>query len=505
MVDSNILLRVDGLTKAFPGILANDAVALDVKRGEIHAVIGENGAGKTTLMGMLFGLMRPDSGRIEVDGQERTLSNPRGAIAAGIAFVQQHYSLAPTLTALENIVLSQRYGSATPMSRSNIVERVRTLSERHNLQISLNALIEDLSIAEQQRVELIKALLGEPRLLILDEPTALLSADDVGQLWQILRDLAARGVSILLIGHHLEDVLSIAHRITVLRHGRSVATVTATETSVETLGALMVGTISAPSDEHSGPPAQRGVRELLSLEGVEVTEAGRALVRSVSLCVHAGEIIGIAGLLDSGQVELLEAIAGVRRISRGRITFDGSPIERCSGRERQRLGIAHIPADRHRDGMVGPMSIADNLALTCEHEVTRHGVLSSRRIAARAKDLATRFDIRAANTAVPVGTLSGGNQQKVILARELSRDPRLILCSYPTRGLDFSAARAIHMKLRAAADAGAAVIVASTDLTELLTLTHRLLVMQGGQIAGELATAEASAERIGLLMGGAAA
>lgn len=505
MADSDTLLRVEGLTKAFPGILANEAVSLDVRRGEIHAVIGENGAGKTTLMGMLFGLMRPDSGRIEVEGRTRTFSTPRDAIAAGIAFVQQHYSLVPTLTALDNVVLSQRYGSATPMPRAQIAERIRALSDRHGIRVPLETPIETVSIAEQQRIELMKALLGEPKLLILDEPTALLAAEDVRQLWQVLRDLSARGVSVLLIGHHLEDVLSIAHRITVLRHGRSVATVDAADTSVETLGTMMIGALAAPGEAPAADPVAYNAAELLRLDGVAVAEGARTLVRSVSLSVRAGEIVGIAGVLDSGQVELLEAIAGVRPVARGGIAFDGRPIERRNVRERQRLGIAHIPADRHRDGMVGPMSIEDNLTLTAEDRVARLGVLAPRRMAARARELARRFDIRAAGTGVAAGTLSGGNQQKVILARELAREPRLILCSYPTRGLDFAAARAVHAELRAAAAAGAAVVIASTDLAELMALAGRLLVMQGGQIAGELAAAEASAERIGLLMGGAAA
>lgn len=505
-MDRTEVLKVDGVTKAFPGVLANDAVSFDLKAGEIHAVIGENGAGKSTLMGLLFGLHRPDSGRIYVSGRQALLEGPRDAIALGIGFVQQHYSLVPTLTVLDNIVLNQRFGGGTPMPRRAVAAKAAELAGRYRIAIDFDTEVERLSPGEQQRVELIKALIADPRVLILDEPAALLSPDETRQLWQILRDLAASGVGVILIGHKLEDVLAVSDRVTVLRRGRVVATVDAAAASPQSLGALMVGDIKetrrAPRTRQGNGTPVLSVRDLV-VDG----ERGRQAVRGVGFAVAAGEILGLAGLTDSGQDELLEAIAGCRATARGAIALAGEDIDGLSVRARQERGIAYVPADRHRDGLIGPMSLADNLALvsTGEPRVSRHGILRLGVMNERARKLIALFDVRAAGPRVNAETLSGGNQQKVILARELSRSPRLILCCYPTRGLDFAATEAIHNKLRAAADAGAAVVVASIDLEELFLLSDRLLVIQGGRIAGEVLPQNASAEEVGVMMGGGVA
>jgi simple sugar transport system ATP-binding protein len=503
MESSHEVLKVDGVTKAFPGVLANDAVSFDLRAGEVHSVIGENGAGKSTLMSLLFGLHRPDSGRIFLSGRETVLDGPRDAIAHGIGFVQQHYSLVPTLTVLDNIVLSQRFGGGRPMPRSAVAARVRELGERYRLAVDLEAEIERLSPGEQQRVELIKALIADPRVLILDEPAALLSPDETKQLWRILRDLAGAGVGIILIGHKLEDVLAVSDRITVLRRGRVVATVAASEASPQSLGALMVGELqetvrTGRGAVPAGPPVL-AVRDLTVLG-----ERGRPAAEGISLEVRGGEVLGLAGLTDSGQVELLEALAGCRPAASGRILLGGEDVTGLSIRARQDRGVGYVPADRHRDGLIGPMNLADNLALAAagEPRISRGGLLRLGVMHERARQLLSLFDVRAAGPRVNAATLSGGNQQKLILARELARQPRLILCCYPTRGLDFAATEAIHAKLRAAADRGAAVVVASIDLEELFALADRLLVIQGGRIVGEASTADYSAERIGMMMGG---
>ena len=494
------VVEMRGVTKRFGSLAANEAVDLQLFRGEVHALLGENGAGKTTLMGLLFGLHRPDSGRIVINGQPVTFAGPRDAIAAGIGFVQQHYSLVPTLTVLENIVLSQRYGAGRKPSRASILARLSELAERYQLRVRPDAVVEELSVGKQQQVELVKALMGDPRLLILDEPAALLSGEEAAQLWQALRHLAASGVGIVLIGHHLEDVLRVADRVTVLRHGRTIATVPVAGTSAAELGTLMVGELREAAVAPA--PRERATEVALAVAGLSVpADHG---VHAVSFSVSRGEILGVAGVADSGQVELLEAIVGVRPASAGSIKVDGTEIAALPIRARHALGLAYIPPDRHRDGLVGPMSVADNLALGALDDagVSRNGMLSLSGIEGRARRLMQRFDVRAAGPHVAAATLSGGNQQKIILARELGGGPRIILCCYPTRGLDFAATASVHAELRQAAEAGTAVVVVSTDLTELLALSHRIVVMQGGHLVGELPAAGASAERIGMMMGG---
>jgi simple sugar transport system ATP-binding protein len=500
------LLRVDGVSKAFPGILANDAVTFDLRAGEIHALVGENGAGKTTLMGLLFGIHRPDRGRILVDGSEVALDSPRAAILHGIGFVQQHNSLIPTLTVLDNIVLSQRYGGTRPPARAAIAARVRGLAERYALAVDLHAVVERLSVGEQQRVELIKALIGDPRILILDEPAALLSAEEVARLWRILRDLAANGVGIILIGHKLDEVLAVADRVTVLRHGRNVATVAAADATASSLGGLMVGDLREGVRASSPRPAAGA--PALDVADLWVTgERGNNVIRSVSFSVRSGEILGVAGLEGGGPGEMLEALAGIRRIERGAIRLRGTDISAMPVRWRQAHGIAYIPPDRHRDGLVGPMDLADNLALSeaVAPKVSRRGILRPKAMEREAAGMIARFDIRAAGPKVAAETLSGGNQQKLILARELAGAPDVILCCHPTRGLDFAATASVHDELRRAADRGAAVLLVSTDLGELFDLAERLIVIQGGRIAGEAMTAGVSAEAIGLMMGGGVA
>lgn len=499
------LLKVDGVSKAFPGILANDAVTFDLKEGEIHALIGENGAGKTTLVGILYGLHRPDAGRILVDGKELKPGEPREAIVHGLGFVQQHYSLVPTLTVIENLILSSYYGTGRLLSRDEIERRVAEISERHGLTLDRSAKVERLSVGEQQHVELIKTLIGSPRVLILDEPAALLSADEVQKLWQILRDLASGGVGIILIGHKLEDVLAIADRITVLRQGRVVATVPATNVDAAQLGAMMVGSLTGES--RGNRPAMSRVESSTVLEVQRLSVSGdRApnLVKEISFSVKSGEVLGVAGIIGSGQGELLEAIMGIRPTNGGSVLLHGRDISGLTIGERRARGMAFVPGDRHRDGLIGPMSLADNLALSSNGQppVSRSGILYLSSIEFLATAAMKRFGIKAAAPSVSAATLSGGNQQKLILARELSRDPEVVLCCYPTRGLDFAATADVHEELRLAAARGAAVVVVSIDLSELLALANRLIVLQAGRITGELMTDQVTAAELGMMLGG---
>jgi general nucleoside transport system ATP-binding protein len=505
MMSNSELLRVDGVSKAFPGILANDAITFDLKEGEIHALLGENGAGKTTLVNILYGLLRPDSGRILVNGSELELGDPRQAIVHGLGYVQQHYSLVPTLTVIENLILSSHYGSGQTLSRDQIERKVIQLSQRHGLTLDTTARVERLSVSEQQHVELIKTLIGSPRILILDEPAALLSAEEVKRLWEILRDLARQGVGVILIGHKLEDVLTVADRITVLRRGRVVATVWGQDVDATQLGAMMVGSLAVQSKRLPAPALGSQGSKALEVQRLSVaSDRAPNLLRDISFSVRGGEILGIAGIIGSGQPELLEVIMGIRAPSSGEVILHGRNISKLKISERQRLGLAFVPGDRHRDGLIGPMSLADNLVLGPRGEwtSTRAGILHQKSIDARARELMERFDINAASSSAPAVTLSGGNQQKLILARELARNPKVILCCYPTRGLDFAATAAVHQELRLAAARGAAVVVVSIDLDEILELASRLIVIQGGRITGEIAPNEVTAAELGVMLGG---
>ena len=473
-------MKVDGVSKAFPGILANDNITFDLKEGEIHALLGENGAGKTTLVGILFGLLRPDAGRILVNGKELESGNPREAIVHGLGFVQQHYSLVPTLTVIENLILSSHYGSNRALSREQIEQRTVEISRRHNLTLDLATKVERLSVGDQQHVELIKTLMGSPRILILDEPTALLSAEEVEKLWQILRDLANQGVGIILIGHKLEDVLAIADRITVLRRGRVVATVSADEVNAAQLGDMMVGRLAAQASESRDTAPPSAASAALEVRRLSVSGDRRPnLVKDISFSVKCGEVVGVAGIVGNGQEELLEALVGIGSANGGTILLHGEDIFGLSIRQRQARGLAFVPGDRHRDGLIGTISVADNLALSANGQpaISRLGILDLNMIETRARRLMKRFGISAPHAHAYAATLSGGNQQKLILARELARDPKVVLCCYPTRGLDFASTAAVHQELRFAAVRGAAVVVVSIDLSELIALASRLIVI----------------------------
>jgi general nucleoside transport system ATP-binding protein len=501
------VLRAERITKAYPGVVANEDVSVDLRRGEIHAIVGENGAGKTTLMGILFGLLRPDAGGILVDGKPFELHLPRDALGLGIGFVQQHFSLIPTLTVAENVVLALR-GSEEPIKLSEGSARVRALSSEYGIEADPDAVVEELSVGQQQRAELLKALAGRARILLLDEPNALLTPQEWEELAAVLRRLAAAGVAIFLVSHKLEEVVRVADRITVMRRGRVVATIAAREATHQRLAELMVGELEAHERPVTGAARVGHAKPRLEVRGLSVaSDRGGRAVGDVSFAIRPGEVLGLAGVEGSGQVELTEALAGGRPPERGTVHLDGRDVTRMSVRERHRAGIAHIPADRRDAGLVATLSVAENLCLPLVdgEPFSVFGVLRKRALRERADTLVERFDIRVPSPDVPAGALSGGNQQKVVLARELSGKPRAVVACYPTRGLDFHAAEVVRRLILSLRDQGAAILYASVDLDELIEVSDHILVLHHGQTSGEVAAAEATPEGLGLLMGGAAA
>ena len=493
-----------GITKAYPGVLANDDVSVDLRSGEVHAILGENGAGKSTLMGILCGLHRPDSGEISVSGSVVTMGSPRDALAHGIGYVQQHYSLIPTLTVAENVVLG-RYAMGDKSNVKQVAERLRHLSERYRLGVELDLPVENLGVGKQQRAEILKALFANPTILVLDEPTALLTPQEARDLVAFLQRLAGDGVGIFLISHKLEEVIEAANRITVLRRGRKVTTVGAAETTPSLLAELMIGELSHVALAQIRSSGSSGQTQL-EVRGLHVKgDRGERAVSDVSFSVRAGEIVGIAGLEGNGQLELTEALAGVRQTESGTIRLSSRSLEGMDARSRRQAGVAHIPADRLRTGFIGSMSVAENLVLPrIEHRpYSRWGFVRGREIKRAAARLISYFDIRVARADVRAASLSGGNQQKMVLARELERDPKLIVCCYMTRGLDFAATEAVKREILKRRDGGAAIVYASVDLDELLAVTDRIVALHEGQITGEVVTSGATAEQLGLLMGGA--
>jgi simple sugar transport system ATP-binding protein len=500
MSDASPLVVLEGITKAYPGVLANDEVTLDLQPREIHAILGENGAGKTTLMGVLSGLHRPDAGRILLDGREVSFDSARDALACGIGYVQQHFSLIPTLTVAQNAVLALRAGGVR-ISPAAAAERMQALARRYGSEVEQRVRIEDLGVGDQQRAEILKALIREPRVLILDEPSALLTPQEAAELASLLRQLAEEGVAIFLISHKLQEVLEVADRVSVLRRGRLVDTLRAPEGTRSKLAELMIGELRVRGSEPStGASVSGDVR--LKVEDVWVkSDRGSDAVRGVSFEVRAGEILGVAGIEGSGQVELTEALAGVRAAARGRVVIDGRELD-PSGRE---TTVAHVPADRVRSGLVPTLSVSENLVLPVADDppFSRFGFLRPGPIRERAEDLIRRFDIRVPRSDVQAAVLSGGNQQKVVLARELAGRPGVIVCCYPTRGLDFNATEAVQREIYSRREEGTAIVYASVDLDELLELTNRIVVLHRGRMTGELTTKDATAEQLGLLMTGA--
>ena len=533
--------RLSGIFKSYGAVPANRGASLDVAAGEIHALVGENGAGKSTLMRMLAGLFPPDAGRIEVNGRDVTGWSTADAIRAGVSMVHQHFMLIPTLTVAENVILGREPMRGWSLDMAKALIEVRTVAEESGFRVNVHQRVRDLSVGEAQRVEILKALFRGARILILDEPTAVLSPPEVQELWRVLRSLRESGGTIVLITHKLDEVMAVSDHVTVMRHGETVATMLTTETTPAAIARAMVGRDvdlvmvssarrapplpSRPSRAVPGGAAPLARSPLPAAEGASrrrptatasltpllvqsLTVKGprrERRVTDVSLSIAPGEILGIAGVEGNGQTELVEAIAGLRAVASGRIALGDRDITTLDVRRRAALGLAHIPEDRQRRGLVLDYSVADNLILGRQASFAHRpaGRLDRRRILANARDCLARFDIRPADPALPARALSGGNQQKVIIAREMGGDFSVLLASQPTRGVDVGAVEFIHAQLRAARDAGKAILLVSAELAEILALADRVAVMYRGRIVGLMPRDEASVETIGPLMTGA--
>lgn len=499
---SDIVLEVRGITKRFPGVVANDGVNFALRRGEIHALLGENGAGKTTLMNIIYGLYHPDEGEILVDGRRVTLHSPHDAIRLGIGMVHQHFMLVPVFTVAENLILGAETTQGPVLDLRRARQVVRDLSAQYGLEVDPDAVVEGLPVGVQQRVEILKALYRQARVLVLDEPTAVLTPQEVEDLFRVMEGLRQRGVSIIFITHKLKEVLRVADRITVMRRGKVVGTTTPAQTTEQELASMMVGREVLLQVEKA--PAQPG-EPVLEVKDLWVEdERGVPAVRGVNFTVHAGEILGVAGVQGNGQTELVEALTGLRRPLRGEVRLGGEAVPFQRPRYLVEHGLAHIPEDRQKHGLVLQESVADNLVLCTYYRppFARRGVRQPRAVLSNAERLIREFDIRTPGPLVPAGTLSGGNQQKVIVAREFSRPVRLLVANQPTRGLDVGSIEYIHRRIVEMRDRGAAVLLVSAELDEILALADRIAVMYRGEIVALLNVAEATREQVGLLMAG---
>jgi general nucleoside transport system ATP-binding protein len=495
-------LELRGITKRFGAVVANDGVDFDLRPGEVHALLGENGAGKSTLMSILYGLYRPDEGEVSVGGRPVVIDSPTRAIELGIGMVHQHFMLVPVMTVAENIVLAGEPRTAAGLLDLRAAsERVRELSDRFGLAVDPAARVEDVSVGQQQRVEILRALYRDARILVLDEPTAVLTAQETRELFRVLRALREDGRSVVFISHKLGEVTEIADRITVLRRGRRVDTVAAADATEASLARLMVGRdVLLAVDKPAAHPRE----PVLEVRGLHVSDdRGLPAVRGADLTVHAGEIVALAGVDGNGQSELVEAVTGLRAADAGEIRVAGRDMTRAGARDMVEAGVSHIAEDRHRRGLVLNFTLAENLALReyRTDKLSRHGWLSVRRMAARTRSLIREFDVRGGEAETLAGSLSGGNQQKVVIAREIACNPRVLVAAQPTRGLDVGAIEFVHRRLVAERDAGRGILLVSLEFEEVRSLADRILVIYEGQIVGEFPP-DASEEQLGVAMTG---
>ena len=496
------LLSMRGICKRFPGVVANDDVDFDVLPGEVHTLFGENGAGKSTLMRVLYGFYKPDAGEIFLRGEQVSIASPADAIAHGIGMIHQHFMLVNTLTVAENVALGlhSTRGPLTDLGR--VSRRILELAERYGLEVDPNAVVWQLSVGERQRVEILKALYRNVSLLILDEPTAVLTPHEVGDLFGVLREMVDDGLGLVFISHKIREVLELSSRITVMRAGRCVGTVLPASVTRDELAEMMVGH-ELPSQEPTPPTAVAEVR--LAVRDLHVrSDRDTEAVRGLSMEIRAGEIVGIAGVSGNGQRELAETIAGLRRPTSGSIRLDGAELAGRHAADVRQARLGYVPEERMRDGVVADFTVAENLLLVDSDspEFSRAGFLRDRVIRRHCRQLVDDYDVKTPRLETPVRNLSGGNIQKLILARELSRVPRVLLAAQPTRGVDVGAASYIHERLREQRDAGTAIVVISEDLDEVLSLSDRILVMYEGAIIAEAAPRTSTREALGLMMAG---
>ena len=509
-----LAINMQGIDKTFGSVRANRGASLEVREGEIHALVGENGAGKSTLMKILGGLQPPDAGKMEVNGKDVTGWTTREAIQAGIGVVHQHFMLVPTLTVAENIVLGMEPTKGGTFDYNKAVEEVTKLSADTGLAVSADRRVADLSVGEAQRVEILKTLYRGARILVLDEPTAVLSPPEVRELWTVLRGMRDKGGTIVLITHRLDEVIDISDTITVMRAGQTVDRLTTSGTTPSEIAKAMVGReVALTSREEAGvlttpvhggsngaAPPKTAVGALTVTNLAVLGSRKTREVDGVSFSIRPGEILGIAGVEGNGQTELIEALAGLRPIEAGSIKIDGEDVTFDDVRERRDAGLSHIPEDRHRRGLILDYSVADNLVLGLQSEFSHNGLLDANRIDQNAQTQIKAFDIRPSDAEIPARNLSGGNQQKVVIAREMGREFTVLLASQPTRGVDVGAIEFIHSRLREARAAGKAILLVSAELNEVLALSDRVAVMYRGKFATVVPASEASEESLGEYM-----
>ncbi|MBQ4580263.1 MAG: ABC transporter ATP-binding protein [Clostridia bacterium] len=494
-----------GITKRFPGIIANDNITLQLKKGEIHALLGENGAGKSTLMSVLFGLYQPEEGEIRKDGKTVSIRNPNDANALGIGMVHQHFKLVEVFTVLDNIIMGVEPCKYGFLQKKEARQRVIELSEKYGLHVDPDAKIEDITVGMQQRTEILKMLYRDNEILIFDEPTAVLTPQEIDELMQILRNLAAEGKSILFITHKLNEIMAVANRCSVLRKGKYIGTVNIADTTQEELSRMMVGrNVNFHVEKRPSVPGD------VILDVQDMTVASRVhknnAVKNVSLQVRAGEIVCIAGIDGNGQTEFVHGLTGLEKLVSGKMTLCGQEITKASIRKRSLLGMSHIPEDRHKHGLVLDYSLEDNIVLQryFEKEFTKAGFLRRRNIRKYASRLIEQYDVRSGQGPITIArSMSGGNQQKAIVAREIDKDPKLLVAVQPTRGLDVGAIEYIHKQIVAERDAGKAVLLVSLEMDEVLDVSDRILVMYEGEIVGELDPKKTNPAELGLYMAGA--
>ncbi len=501
MAHENVIEMRD-ITKVFGGFVANDKINLHLRKGEIHALLGENGAGKSTLMNMLAGLLEPTSGEIAVNGQVVNLDSPSKAASLGIGMVHQHFMLVEAFTVAENIILGSELTKNGVLDIAGASKEIKALSERYGLAVDPSAKVADISVGAQQRVEILKTLYRGADILIFDEPTAVLTPSEIDELMAIMKNLVKEGKSIILITHKLDEIRAVSDRVTVIRRGKSIETVEIAGATNADLAEMMVGrSVSFKTEKQASKPKE----VVLSIKDLVVNEnRGVPAVKNLSLDVRAGKIVGIAGIDGNGQSELIQAITGLRKVESGSIELKGDSIVGLHPRQITELSVGHVPEDRHRDGLILEMMISENIALQTYYKEphSKNGILNYSNITSYAKKLMEEFDVRAASELVPAAALSGGNQQKAIIAREIDRDPDLLIVSQPTRGLDVGAIEYIHKRLIEERDNGKAVLVVSFELDEILNVSDRIAVIHDGKIQGIVSPETTNKQELGVLMAG---